>query len=118
MGRMWLAGLCAVCGVGVLAGWGWALLAAAAVVYLTPVPARVRMLARGARSRLVTLARRSWRWLRTGRHEVAIVLAAAAVLLAPVGFGVALGSGAAIIAAAGLVGMGALLLGWDSRPAP
>lgn len=118
MGRVWLAGVCAVAGVLVLAGPGWALLALAAVVYLTPVPARLRTAARALGSRSTRLAGRWWRWLVSGRHEVAITLAVVALVLAPVGAGVAFGSGAAILVAAGMVAGGALLLGWDSRPAP
>lgn len=118
MGRMWFAGLCVVAGVGVLAGWGWALLAAAAVLYATPVPGRVRSAARVLRSRTGDVAGRGWRWLRTGRHEVAVALMVVGMVLLPTSLSVQFGVtwGVAVLAVS-VIGL-ALLLGWDSRPAP
>lgn len=118
MGRAWVAGVCAVVGVLVLAGWGWSLLALAGVIYLTPVPARLRSLLRTFRGAAPRGAGRLWRWLTSDRHQTAIALAVAAVLLAPVGAGLAFGGGAAVLVAAGMATLGALLLGWDPRPVP
>lgn len=112
--RVWLAGLCAVIGVAVLAGLGWALLAAAVVLYLTPVPDRLTRIARVLAARAV----RVWRWILTGRHQVAISATPIAIVLLPVGAGMVAGMGWALITF-GLLALGlALLLGWDPRPAP
>jgi len=118
MGRVWLAGLCVVAGVGVLAGPGWALLAAAVVLYLTPVPERVRHLARKARAWTMGKSRATRRWLVTGRHQVAMAAMPVGVILVPVGAGMAFGAGWALIIAGALCVGVALLLGWDTRPAP
>jgi hypothetical protein len=113
-GRVWLAGLCGVAGVAVLAGPGWALLAAALVFYLTPLPSRVTRIARLVPARAV----RAWRWLVTGRHQVAMSVTPVAIVLVPVGAGFVAGLGWALIVF-GLLVLGlALLLGWDpARPA-
>lgn len=114
MGRVWLAGLCAVLGVGVLAGPGWALLAAAVVLYLTPVPQRATRIARALAARAV----RATRWVLTGRHQVAMSVTPVAIVLVPVGAGVVAGVGWALIVF-GLLVLGlALLLGWDPQPVP
>jgi hypothetical protein len=116
MGRVWLAGLCVVAGVGVLAGVGWALLAAAAVVYLTPVPPRVRQLATSARDRATVAAGKAWRWLSTGRHQVAMGITPVALVLVPFGTSLVFGLGWALIVLGGLAAGVGLLLGWDPRP--
>ena len=113
---MWLAGLCATLGVGVLAGPGWALLAAAAVVYLTPTPQTLTRHVQALASRGV----RVWRWVLTGRHQVAMSVTPVAIVLVPWGAGVIAGAGWALLVSGVLVLGLALLLGWDSsaRPAP
>ena len=116
MGRVWLAGLCVVAGVGVLAGVGWALLAAAAVVYLTPVPPRVRTLATNARDWTAVAAGKAWRWLSTGRHQVAMGITPVALVLVPFGTSLVFGLGWALIVLGGLAAGVGLLLGWDPRP--
>jgi len=116
MGRVWLAGLCVVAGVGVLAGVGWALLAAAAVVYLTPVPPRVRQLATSTRDRAAAVAGKAWRWLTTGRHQVAMAITAAALVLVPAGVGLRFGAPWALVVLGGMAAGVGLLLGWDPRP--
>jgi hypothetical protein len=114
MTRAWLAGAFVVVGVGIIAGLGWAFLAAAVVVYLTPVPQRVVGAARWAAGQ----AGRSWRWVLTGRHQVAMTATPAALVLVPVGAGVVAGIGWALITAGVLVLGLALLLGWDRDPRP
>lgn len=117
MGRAWVAGVCAALGVYLLAGPGWALLALAAVTYLTPIPARVRAAALATRSRATREAGRVWRWLRGGRHQVAVALMVVGLALLPVAvnaqFGIAWAVG---VIAVSLVGL-ALLVGWDPKPA-
>lgn len=102
------AAACAVAGVAVLAGPGWALLAAA--VLLCVVPARLAAAGRGIRARAVS----AWRWLASGRRAVATASMPAAVVLAPVGAGVMAGVGAGLLAAAVALGAVSVLSGWNA----
>jgi hypothetical protein len=120
MGRRWIAGACLVAGVAVLVGIGWALLAAAAVVYLvelppvvTTLPGRVR--AGLLRGRAGLLA--AWRWLTLGRRSVAIASMPASVILVPIGVGVIFGLGWALVVAGVLLLLVAVLAGWNAARA-
>lgn len=105
-----LAGVCAVAGVAVLAGAGWALIAAAVLLFVLPTPTRLAAVA--ARGRVAVLA--GWRWLLVGRRQVAQAAMPTglglAVAAAAITFGVA---GALAAAAAGMVGL-SLVLGWNA----
>jgi hypothetical protein len=113
----WLAASCAVAGVGVLAGLGWALLAAAVVLAVLPEPSfmldlvgRGRRLAAGAGEK----ARRRLAVRGAGRRAVAVASMPAALVLGPVGFAVVAGVGVGLIAAAVALAALSLLAGWNA----
>ncbi len=105
------AGVCAVAGVAVLAGLGWALLAAAALLTLAPpAPALARVW-----RQLRVDGRRAWRWLHDGgRRAVAIASLPAAVVLLPVGVGLIAGLGWAVFSGAVSLGGVSLLAGQNA----
>ncbi len=98
--RRCAAAAAAVAGVLVLAGVGWALLVAAVLLFLAPVPDFLR--ARGARA--AAAVGRVWRWLLSGRQQVAAASMPLAILGLAVGLGMAVGPGWGIAAAAVSVG--------------
>lgn len=103
-----LATGCAVAGVFVLAGMGWALLAAAACFLALPVPHQI--------SSVVAHVRSVWRWFHHGRRAVAGTLMPVSVVGLAIGLALVAGVGMAIIVASALgVGL-AFVLGWESRP--
>jgi hypothetical protein len=112
----WLAAGCAVAGVTVLAGPGWALLAAALILAVLPEPrslailaGRVRGATVGVREKARTIQARG-----AGRRAVAQGQMAAALVLGPLGTAVWLGVGAGlVVAAAGLAAL-SLHLGWNA----
>ena len=109
MGRTWLAAACAVAGVAVLAGPGWALLAAAVLIFVTPTPAAARAAVDRVRPRLV----RAWRWLTTSRRSAAVATMPVSVVLVPVGVGMFAGIGYAVFVAGVILTGVSLLLGWN-----
>jgi len=106
---------CLVAGVAVLAGAGWALLAAGGLLLVTPVSAaslRTRIAAAyagGARG----LAR-GWGWFTAGRRRVATVAAPSSLLLVPSGVALTYGVGLAFVAAGVMLAAFSLLLGWNA----
>jgi len=118
MGRAWAAVVCVVAGVFVLAGLGWALLAAGVLIYLTPTAASTVSL----RSRLVAVAvvakragtrLRGFDWPGRGRRVAAGVSMLPALVLVAVGVAVTFGAGEGIIAAGVGLGGFSLLSGWN-----
>ncbi len=101
---------CAVAGVAVLAGPGWALIAAAALLYVVPAPTRLKVAAGRVRSATVA----AWRWLATGRRAVAAASMPTAVLLLAVGAGVAAGAGVGLAVAGVALGAVSVLSGWNA----
>jgi len=108
-----LAGVCAVAGVAVLAGAGWALIAAGVLLFAAPAPQMFAAWTSRARSAALR-GWLGWRSLLGQRRQLAevampvgIVLAVAA---AAVGIGVA---GALTAGAASMVGL-SLVLGWNA----
>lgn len=112
----WLAAGCAVAGVTVLAGPGWALLAAAFVLLVLPEPRSLAILADRVRG-AATGVREKTRAVRArgaGRRAVAQGQMAAALLLGPLGTAVWVGVGAGLVVAAlGLAAL-SLHLGWNA----
>lgn len=98
--RRYLAGACAVAGVAVLAGLGWALLAAAALLLITPEPQRLHAAAGRARAGI----RAAWRWLKSGRQAIAAASMPIAILCIAAGLSMAIGVGWGITAAGVVVG--------------
>lgn len=105
------AGCLAVAGIVVLAGVGWALLAAGALLYIaTPGPSLGRIWRQG-----VVDARRAWRWMVAGgRRSVAIVSMPAAVLLLAVGIGASVGIGWGVVAGGSALAAVSLLAGQNA----
>lgn len=95
-----LAGLCAVAGAFVLAGPGWALLAAAAILYVTPATPKLQRAAARVRAAAAVV----WRWLATGRQAVAAAAMPVAIAAIAVGLGLAVGVGWGLAAAGVAVG--------------
>ncbi len=112
MVRRWLAGGCAVAGVAVLAGIGWGLLVAAALLFLAPAPDALRVRAVAVTAGVV----RVWRWLLSGRQAVAAAVMPFAVLGLGVGVGLAVGVGWGLAAAA--VSVGGMSLAADRAASP
>jgi hypothetical protein len=113
--RAVLVGGCAVAGVAVLAGPGWALLAAAAVLWAVPTPALVAVWARRAGTRLRDTVSFGRGWVTAhSRRAAALVSAPAAVVLIPVGVGLSFGLGFALISAGLILGAGSLFTGWNA----
>ena len=113
--RRWVAAAALVAGVGVLAGFGWALLAAGALLWLTPAtpdPARRAVLAWRSGIARAGRAWRSWR----GRPRAVLATASmpAAMTMLPIGVGLLAGVGAGLVAAGLVFGGVSLLLGWNS----
>lgn len=102
-----LAGVCAVSGVALLAGAGWALLLAAVLLCVVGPSARLTVAATRSRAALAA----AWRWLLTGRQAVAAASMPLAVVGLAVGLGLAVGVGWGIAAAA--VSVGGLSLAAD-----
>src|SRR5512139_713223 len=98
--RRAVAGACAVAGVAVLAGPGWALLAAAALLWLSPMPQRLTK----AAERAANAAGLVWRWLKSGRQAIAAASMPIAIMCVAVGLGLAVGLGWGITAAGVAVG--------------
>jgi hypothetical protein len=101
------AAVCALTGIGLLAGPAWSLLAAAVLLFFAPTPERVR----SAAGRMRGIGIRVGRWLASGRQAVAAASMPAAIVAVAVGLGLALGPGWGV-AAAGLV-VGGLALQVD-----
>lgn len=95
-----LAAACAVAGVGVLAGLGWALLTAAVLLFAVPSADGLHTAVRRVRS----VAAAIWRWLATGRQAVAAASMPAAILALALGIGLALGPGWGLAAAGVVIG--------------
>jgi hypothetical protein len=112
----WLAAGCAVAGVTVLAGPGWALLSAALILAVLPEPrslailaARVRGVAVGVREKTRVVRARG-----AGRRAVAQGQMAAALILGPLGMIVWVGVGAGLVVAAAGLAVLSLHLGWNA----
>jgi uncharacterized membrane-anchored protein YitT (DUF2179 family) len=105
-----LAALCAIGGLWLLVGPGWALLAAGALLWTAPEPRRVSAFAQ----RTAASVGRRWRWFISDRHRVVVTDMAAAVLLAFVGASVIAGVGVGLVVAAGGAAGTSLLAGWNS----
>lgn len=112
--RRWSAAACLVAGVAVLASPGWALLAAAAVLYLTPVPDTVRARARTAAKTAGDAGLRVWLWLTGSKRATAIAASCAGIVLVPLGVGVVAAAGFGVIAAGVLLLGAGLMLGWNT----
>jgi hypothetical protein len=113
--RAVLVGGCAVAGIGLLAGPGWALLAAAAVLWVLPTPTLVAAWTRRAGTQLRATAGSSRRWVTThSRRAAALATAPAAGVLIPVGVGLSFGLGFALISAGLILGAGSLFSGWNA----
>jgi hypothetical protein len=113
--RVVLVGGCMVAGVGLLAGPGWALLTAAAVLWAVPTPVLVASWARQAGIRACGMLGSGRRWMAThSRRAAALVSAPAAIVLIPVGVGISFGVGFALVSAGLIFGAGALLSGWNA----
>jgi hypothetical protein len=108
--RRIMAAGCAVAGVAVLAGVGWALLAAAVLLAVTPAPRRLLAAGRGVRGAAVSAVR----WLATGRRAVATASMSGAVTLLAVGVGIGVGVGAGLAAGGVALGAVSLLSGWNA----
>ncbi len=108
--RTWIAVACAISGVFLLAGPGWALLAAAALLWLSP---RSDRLSAGA-VRLRAAAATGMSWLVTSRRTVAAAGMPFAIVLIVAGLGVVFGIGWAVFGAGVLVGALSLHLGWNA----
>jgi hypothetical protein len=104
------AAACAVAGVWMLTGPGWALLTAAALLFVAPESVRLRQAA--DRGRRVVAA--AWRWLATGRRAVATASMPAAAVLLPTGVFLLSGVGAGLLAAGLVLGGLSLLAGWNA----
>lgn len=102
-----LAGVCLVAGVWVLAGPGWALLLAGAVLFLAPEPQRIK----NAATRMGLAVAEAWRWVVTSRQTAAAASMPAAIAAIAVGLALAVGIGWGV-AAAGLA-IGGLALRVD-----
>lgn len=102
-----LAGVCAVAGLALLAGPGWALLAASVLLAVAPPSRRMTV----AAVRVRQMAAAVWRWLLTGRQAVAGAAMPLAIVAVGAGLGLALGAGWGL-AAAGLA-VGGLSLAID-----
>lgn len=109
-----LVASCAVAGVGVLAGPGWALLAAAAALWVIPTPATVAGWVGRVGTRAWVVTATAGRWVAGSRRRVAIVTAPAAAVLAPVGVAMSLGAGAGLVAAGLVLGGMSMLTGWNA----
>jgi hypothetical protein len=81
--------VCAVVGLAILAGIGWALMLAAVLLFVSPQSAVTRRM--GVRAGLSV--KRVWRWLLTGRQRIAAALVPPAVLALAVGIGWAINPG-------------------------
>lgn len=112
--RAVVVGGCAVAGVVVLAGPGWGLLAAAAVLWVMPAPAVARAWAGRAAGWVRGLGGPVRRWVAGGRRAVAVASAPAAMLLIPLGVGVSLGLGASLVAAGVMLGGLSMISGWNA----
>lgn len=107
---------CAVAGVAVLAGVGWALLAAAVLLAVLPEPRWLAILADRVRGAAAAL-REKTRMIRArgaGRRAVAQGQMAAALLLGPLGMIVWVGVGAGLVVAAAGLAVLSLHLGWNA----
>ncbi len=104
--RRILAFACVVSGLVVLAGPGWALVAAGALLFVSPQGNADRVRAHIARAR--THVRRGWTWVRTQPQPVARMLMVAALVMVGIGVALAVHPGWGI-AATGL-GIGSLSL--------
>jgi hypothetical protein len=90
------AALCAIAGVFVLAGFGWSLVAAAVLLFVSPAPAQLPVFGRKLRAAVLA----GWHWLTTGRRAVAVASMPLAVLLLPLGVGLVAGVGWAVVSGA------------------
>lgn len=111
--RRVVAAVCAVAGVVILAGFGWALLAAAVLLFAAAPPTQVKALGR-------------WlgevgRWAASAQRRAAITVMPPAVVLLAVGVGLVFGTGFGLVAGVGatliVLGLSAgglsLALGWN-----
>ncbi len=102
---------CLIAGVLVLAGLGWALLAAGGLLWLADD--RVAVWLTGRWSRLQADVRGRWASAREApRHALARSMMGMGAVAAPAGALVAAGVGAALLVAAGVLLGLSLLLGW------
>ena len=104
------AGICAIAGVAVLAGLGWALLGASVLLFAAAAPAR--LLVFGRRLRAATVA--GWQWLTTGRRSIAVASMPLAIVMLPLGVGLIAGVGAAVVAGGVALGAVSLLTGQNA----
>jgi hypothetical protein len=101
---------CLVAGIGVLAGVGWALLAAgvlAEVAWPREQPVWLPAVERRARAAVAA----AWA---APRRAVAAVLMAAGMVAVPVGVLLAAGFGVSLVVAGALAGGVSLLVGWNA----
>lgn len=98
--RRFLAGACAIAGIALLAGLGWALLSAAALLFVSSPPQRIQAVSDRVRVSALAL----WRWLTTGRQAIAAASMPLAILSIGIGLGLAVGAGWGIAAAGVVVG--------------
>jgi hypothetical protein len=107
------AGLCAVAGVALLAGLGWALLVAAGLLFLTPGGVRLHPIV--ARVKAWALAARSW-VITAPRRAVAMAAMVVAIPVATAGVYVVAGWGQALITAGIALAGFSLAAGWNQAP--
>jgi hypothetical protein len=104
------AGLCALVGLYVLVGPGWALLAAGALLWMAPEPRRVSAFAK----RTAAGMGRAWRWVASSRRRVAIAVTPSAIVVAAIGAALIGGAGVGLVVAAGGMSGVSLLAGWNA----
>lgn len=119
MGRLvqrWAAAGCVVAGLAILAGPGWALLAAGGCLGLAsvagpaePVAAESGLAHTWVRVRAAVGSVKGW-----GRRQVAVATMPAAILAVSVGLGVAAGAGVGLTAAGIVTGAVSLMVGWNA----
>ena len=95
--RPWIAAAASVAGIWLLAGPGWALLVAAALIAFIPATpgtaARMAIRVRAGRSTARSWVARRWRWLAADRQRLAALAMPVGVTAIGVGLGLALGPG-------------------------
>lgn len=114
MARGWVAAACVVAGVAVLAGLGWALLAAGALTWLTPraLPPTLAGRVKAVWSSVLGRIRRV-EWAGRGRRSASVIAMGLAMLAIPLGVGLSIGAGPAIITSGVLLVSFSLLAGWN-----
>jgi len=104
-----VAGVCAVAGIWILTGPGWALLVASGLLLVLPESGRVSAMAAVAGSQV----RAAWRWVVGSKRSVAVATMPGAVVLVPLGLGITFGAGIGVAVLGAMLGAVSLLTGWN-----